>query len=109
MVFQANNSARINIWDKSLENPCSQQAFGNNENNTTTLSLETSYVGELGWNQGTPPEPLQEFQFYQLLWQNQLFLSCIMTIMKSLCGPEDIFSSNNSGQWINGSWAAFSS
>jgi hypothetical protein len=49
LVFQANNSATVNVWT-NLGRPAYSTGFWNSQNYTTTLMLDTSRSAEINWN-----------------------------------------------------------
>jgi hypothetical protein len=106
LSMESNNSATLNIWT-SLGQPKSiLNGVWNSENYTTTLTLDSSSTGQLDWSTRLPPSSsnpsisstvANEKVVFSTLWKDNV----------SLSGGGYIFSSNNSGQWVNSSWVSF--
>ena len=80
----------------------------NNENYTTTLTLDASSTGELDWNR-SPPSASNLSLSSSILRVKQSYSLSLWSDDHSLSGGGYVFSTNNTGQWVNASWVAFSS
>ena len=105
--FESNNSATLNIWTNLGQPAFIANGVWNTENYTTTLTLDASTAGELDWNRD-PPFALNSFLSSTIIGKTVIF-SSLWSDSHSLTGGGFVFSSNNTGQWVNASWAAFSS
>jgi hypothetical protein len=104
LLFQANGSIAINLWT-NLGKPVFTNGTWINCNNTITLSLDCYSIGEVNWN-FVPPFASNisttttnsgNITTFSLSWQDE----------RSLFGGGYIFSTNNTGQWVNSTWAGF--
>jgi hypothetical protein len=107
LTFQANNSAIVNIWT-NLGQPLFTLGVWNSENYTTTLTLDASSTVEVQWNLGTPPFTSSLSASSTVAGKITVF-SALWSDNQSLSSGGYIFSTNNTGEWINASWASFSS
>jgi hypothetical protein len=106
LVFQANNNATVNVWTDLGQPTFITNGNWNSENYTTTLVLDASSAGELRWDPPSPPSASNlsinstvagSFAVFSALWSDN----------QSLTGGGYVFSTNNTGQWINASWIPF--
>ncbi len=104
--FQANDTATVNLWT-NLGHPVYTSGVWNSQNYTTTLTLDASSTGELDWNPN-PPYASNLSLSSNIVGKNAVF-SALWSDDHSLSGGGYVFSTNNTGQWVNASWAAFSS
>ena len=107
LTFQANSSATINIWT-NLGRPTFNTGVWNSQNYTTTLTLSDSFTGEMNWNPSVPPSA-SNLSTTSTNVGNTTIFSAMWRDDRSLSGGGYIFSTNNTGQWVNASWVAFSS
>ncbi len=107
LAFQANNSAILNVWT-TLGRPLFTTGVWNNDNYTTSLTLNAFSSAELNWNQGTPPSGYVPSIFSTIAGKTITF-STLWNDNQSLSSAGYIFSTNNTGLWINASWAPFNS
>jgi hypothetical protein len=107
LVFTANTSASVNIWT-NLGQPTSSTGVWNSQNCTTTLTLDASSVAEISWNSGTSPVA-SHLSAASTVAGNTTTFTVLWSDDQSLSGGGYIFSTNNTGQWINASWASFNS
>ncbi len=107
LTFTANNSATLILWS-NLERPVYTTGTWNSNTYTTTLTLNDSSIGELDWNHGVPPSASLASSNSSYAGNATLFCA-LWTDNRSLSGGGYIFSTNNTGQWVNASWVAFSS
>jgi hypothetical protein len=107
LIFRSNDSQAINIWT-NLGRPTFTTGIWNNNNYTTTLILDSTSTDELNWEPSKPPfvsnvsltsTNAGKLTVFSALWSDNL----------SLSGGGYIFSTNNTGQWSNASWAPFNS
>ena len=108
LTFQANNTASVNVWTNLGQPIFIINGVWNNQNYTTTLTLDVSSTGVLNWNPGTPPASSNLSISLTAAGKTTSF-SSLWSDNQSLFGGGYIFSTNNTGQWVNASWTAFSS
>jgi hypothetical protein len=107
LVFKANNTATLNIWT-SLGQPLSlTNSVWNIQNYTTTLMLDESLIVDLKWIADVPNGSY--ISVTSTTVSSNTTFSTLWTDVIGLSGGGYIFSSNNTGQWLNASWAAFNS
>ncbi len=106
LIFTANNSAVANIWT-SLGEPPFTTGVWNSNNYTTTLKLDASSIGELDWNR--IPSSASNLSLSSIIVGKPSVFSVLWNDDHGLSGGGYIFSTNNTGQWVNASWVAFSS
>ena len=106
LMFKSNNSAIINLWS-NLGKPIFTNGIWNSENYTTTIILNDSFIAELDWNR-VPPVA---YNLSMALTNagNTSFFSALWADNRSLSNGGYIFSTNNTGRWLNSTWALFSS
>jgi hypothetical protein len=106
LLLESNDSMTLNIWT-NLGKPNSViNGVWNSENYTTTLHLDSSSNAQLDWSIGIPPSASNPSISSTIANENTVF-STFWTDNKSLSGGGYIFSSNNSGLWVNSSWTPF--
>jgi hypothetical protein len=108
LSFKANNPSVVNLWT-NLGKPVSySNSVWNIDNCTLTLTLDASKDVDLDWNPPTKPSASNvsisstaagEAATFSALWKDKL----------SLSGGGYIFSTNNTGTWVNSTWVAFTS
>jgi hypothetical protein len=106
LTFQANNSAIINVFT-TLGKPFFTTGVWNSQNNTITLLLDAYSNAELDWNSGTPPSASNLFLSSTTSSSKTTFTS-LWNDDQGLSGGGYVFSTNNTGQWVNASWVPFS-
>ena len=107
LVFQANNSATVNVWT-NLGQPVFSTGVWNNNNFTTTLTLDAFSTAVLNWNPATPPLVSNISTASTTIGSTATF-SVLWSDNQSLSGGGYIFSTNNTGRWVNASWTPFNS
>ena len=107
LLFQANNTATVTIWT-NLGQPAFITNGVWNENYTTTLMLDASSTGELNWKPGTPPSA-SNLSTTSTTAGNTTRFSDLWSDNQTLSGGGYVFSTNNTGRWVNASWVAFAS
>ncbi len=105
LTLQANSSAKVTIWT-NLGPPVFSTGVWNDQNYTTTLILDASSTGELNWNPNMPPYS-STFSMTSIMVTIDTTVSTLWTDNRSLTGGGFIFSTNNTGQWLNSSWVSF--
>ena len=105
--FQANSSLTMKVWTNLGQPLFIENGVWNSQNYTTTFTLDASSTGELDWNRD-PPSASNFFLSSTIIGKTAAF-SSLWSDSHSLTGGGFVFSSNNTGQWVNASWAAFSS
>ncbi len=108
LTFTSNSTAIINLWT-NMGCPVFTSGFWNSQNNTITLTLDASSTAELDWNQATPPPSALKFLSTSVVAGTSMTFSALWTDTYSLSRGGYVFSTNNTGQWDNASWVAFSS
>jgi hypothetical protein len=106
LAFQANYSTIVNIWT-NLGQPVFTSGVWNSQNYTTTLTLDSSSIGELDWNR-VPPSS-SNISVTPINAGNVTNCSALWSDPRGLLEGGYIFSSNNTGIWVNSTWAPFSS
>lgn len=107
LAFHTNSSININIWT-NLGKPVYTTGVWNSNNYTTTLALNSLSICELDWNPGVPPSVLNISTTSSLAGNSTIF-SANWSDNRSLSYGGYIFSTNNTGQWVNSTWTAFTS
>jgi hypothetical protein len=107
LVIQANDSVVVNLWTTVGKPAYLNSGYWNSENNTITLVLNASTIGELDWNR-VPPSA-SNFSTTSTNAGNITTFSSLWNDAHDLRGGGYIFSTNNSGRWTNYSWTAFTS
>jgi hypothetical protein len=107
LTFQANDSAFVNVWT-NLGEPVFTTGIWNNENHTTTLTLEAFSTEELYWNIGSLASVSSFSTTATDAGANATF-SVLWNDNHSLSGGGYVFSTNNTGRWANASWTPFTS
>ena len=107
MVFNTNNSAIVNVWT-NLGQPAFSTGVWNSQNYTTTLILDASTTAELRWNPASSPIA-SKISTTSTTAGNNITFSVLWSDNQTLFGGGYIFSTNNTGQWLNASWASFTS
>ena len=105
LIFKGNNTAVLNLWT-NLGCPTFTTGVWNSQNCTTTLLLNASSTAELNWNPEVPPSPSRVLTTLTTVGINTTFFT-LWTDNRSLSSGGYIFSTNNTGQWINASWTPF--
>ena len=106
LLFQANNTGLLNLWT-SRGQPAFATGIWNSNNCTTTLMVNTSSSGELDWNRNPPSA--SNLSLSSSITSKTATFSTLWIDNHSLLGGGYIFSTNNTGQWVNASWVPFSS
>ncbi len=107
LIFITNNSALLNIWT-NLGKPVYSTGVWNSRSYTTTLSFNASSIGILDWNAGTPPFASNISTTSNYAGNTTIF-SALWSDNQSLFSNGYIFSTNNTGHWVNSTWTAFTS
>jgi hypothetical protein len=107
LVFQANSSASVNVWTTVGQPIHITNGFWNDENSTATLAFDANTTAELSWSLGSPPSASNLFISSSVAGVTSAF-SALWTDNESLLGGGYIFSTNNTGKWVNASWSPFS-
>jgi hypothetical protein len=107
LVFNTNNSANINVWT-NLGKPVFTTGHWIDENYTTTVLFDNASSGILDWNPGIPPSA-SNYSISSTNAGNVTTFSVLWTDNISLSSGGYIFGTNNTGQWVNSTWAAFTS
>ena len=107
LVFQANNSATVNVWTNLGQPAFITDGVWNSNNYTTTLTLDASSTGELDWNPNPPSA--SNLSLSSTIVSKTAAFSSLWSDDHSLSGGGHIFSTNNTGSWVNASWTPFSS
>ncbi len=107
LVLENNNSATVNLWTNLGQPVFIINGFWNRDNYTVTLTLDASSIGVVDWNR-CPPSALNLALSSTIVSKIATF-SSLWNDSYSLSGGGYFFSTNNTGQWVNASWVAFSS
>ena len=107
LAFNANNSATLNLWS-NLGRPVFTTGVWNSQNYTTTLTLDASRTGELSWSPPPSPSASNLSTNSTIAGSNAMF-SVLWSDNQTLFAGGYVFSTNNTGQWVNASWVPFSS
>lgn len=105
LVFEANDSCVINVWT-NLGVPLYTSGIWNSNNHTTTLYLTSSGFQELVFTPSSPPFASNILINSTFAGSDSLF-SVLWSSDWPLHGGGYIFSTNNSGIWVNATWMPF--
>jgi hypothetical protein len=105
ILFNSNGTSIINIWT-NLGTPVFTSGAWNKNNYTVTVAVNSSAVGELDWNPSISPFTY-DFLTSTTLSGNDTVVSVQWNDNRSLSGGGYIFSTNNTGQWVNSTWQPF--
>ncbi len=106
LIFSSNDTAIINLWT-NLGQPVFTSGVWNSQNFTTTLTIDISSIGELDWNR--VPPLASNFSTTNTYAGKDTTYSASWSDKRSLSGGGFIFSTNNTGKWVNSTWTAFTS
>jgi len=108
LSFQANYQCSDNLWTNLGKPAFINNGIWNNQNNTITLILDVSTIAEISWNPGIPPLATNLMLSSSFPGETATF-SALWNDNQSLVNGWYIFSTNNTGQWINASRIPFNS
>jgi hypothetical protein len=103
LIFIANDSATLNIWT-NLGKPVYNTGIWHSENYTSTLTLNESSIAEINWIPITSPSSSTPTITSTYAGKDTI-ISVFWNDTKGLGGY--IFSSNNTGAWLNSTWVSF--
>ncbi len=106
LYFRSNGTVIINIWT-SLGRPVFTTGLWNSENFTTTLEFDSIFIGEIDWN--AVPPMASNISTTGTYAGNSTIFTASWADNRSLSGGGYIFSTNNTGKWVNSTWTAFTS
>ncbi|MCW4024565.1 MAG: LamG domain-containing protein [Candidatus Bathyarchaeota archaeon] len=105
LIFIANGSVTVNVWT-TFGKPFFTSGIWNSENYTITLALDDASNGIISWVSCSPVASNMSVtstysgcnSTFSVLWTDTLGLTN---------GGGYIFSTNNTGHWVNATWSAF--
>jgi hypothetical protein len=106
LVFESNDTITLYAWTTLGQPKFILNGFWNSENFTSIFNINSSSTAKLDWRPGTPPSA-SDLSVSSVFAGEKTVFSAFWRDNKSLSGGGFIFSSNNTGIWINSTWSAF--